>query len=67
MELSHADEPGKWVDYTSLREQYLNGFRVFFDKEHTEEYYIVEKNGDLSVFDNFGFIGTYIRESREIA
>ena len=33
MELSHADEPGKWVDYTSLREQYLNGFRVFFDKE----------------------------------
>ena len=57
----NKDEPGKWVDYTSLREQYLNGFRVFFDKNHTEEYYIVEKNGDLSVFDNFGFIGTYIR------
>lgn len=36
-----------------------NGKTIFKDTEHPEQYFLLEKNGDLSVYDNYGFFTTY--------
>lgn len=59
LDIGDIRDTSKWIRSTTLKEEYLNGYRVFFDKGNIEQYYIVEKNGNLSVFDNYGWIATY--------
>lgn len=59
LEIGDIKDTSRWMRSSTLREEYMNGFRVFFDKERPEEFYIVERNGDLSVFDTYGHIATY--------
>lgn len=44
---------------TSLKMVKKNGKTIFKDLDHTGQYYLLEKNGDLSVYDNEGFVITY--------
>lgn len=44
---------------TPLKRISKNGKTVFIDKESPGQYYIVEINGDLSAYDEDGFIVTY--------
>lgn len=59
LDIGDIRDTSKWIRSTTLKEEYLNGYSVFFDKGNIEQYYIVEKNGNLSVFDNYGWIATY--------
>ena len=59
LDIGDISDTSKWIRSTTLQEEYLNGYRVFFDKSNIEQYYIVEENGNLSVFDNYGWIATY--------
>lgn len=59
LDIGDISDTSKWIRSTTLKEEYLNGFRVFFDKVNTAQYYIIEKNGNLSAFDNYGWIATY--------
>lgn len=59
LDIGDISDTSKWVRSTTLKEEYLNGYRVFFDKGNVEQYYIVEENGNLSVFDSYGWIATY--------
>lgn len=59
LDIGDISDTSKWIRSTTLQEEYLNGYRVFFDKGNIEQYYIVEENGNLSVFDNYGWIATY--------
>lgn len=38
-----------------------NGKIIFKDTEHPEQYFLLENNGDLSVYDNEGYFETYKR------
>ena len=44
---------------TPLIKTQKNEKTIFKDTEHQEQFFIVENNGDLSVYDNYGFVSTY--------
>ncbi|RZK04548.1 MAG: hypothetical protein EOO46_16460 [Flavobacterium sp.] len=44
---------------TPLIKKTKNGKTIFKDTEHPEQYYLLENNGDLSVYDNYGFVATF--------
>lgn len=44
-----------------LKKEKRKGKTIFKDTEHPEQYYVLENNGDLSVFDNYGFVESYKR------
>lgn len=44
---------------TQLIKTQKNGKTVFKDTEHPEQFFLLENNGDLSVYDNYGFVSTY--------
>jgi hypothetical protein len=44
---------------TLLTRKTVNGKTVYVDTDEPEQYYVVEKNGNLSAYDNYGFIETY--------
>jgi hypothetical protein len=47
------------TDPKLLIKKTVNGKTVYIDKENPEQYFVVEKNGDLSAYDNYGHIETY--------
>lgn len=44
---------------TPLIKTKKNGKTIFKDTEHPEQFFLLESNGDLSVYDNYGFVATY--------
>lgn len=44
---------------TPLIKTTKNGKTIFKDTEHPEQFFLLENNGDLSVYDNYGFVATY--------
>jgi uncharacterized membrane protein YvbJ len=44
---------------TPLIKTKKNGKTIFKDTEHPEQFFLLENNGDLSVYDNYGFVATY--------
>ena len=44
---------------TPLIKKQKDGKTIFMDTEHTEQYFLIDENGDLSVYDNYGFVETY--------
>jgi hypothetical protein len=47
------------TDPKPLIKKIVNGKTRYIDKDNPEQYFVVEKNGDLSAYDNYGFIETY--------
>lgn len=37
----------------------VNGKTMYIDEDNPEQYFVVEKNGNLSAYDNYGYIETY--------
>lgn len=50
-------KPSDWA--TPIKKKIENGKTIFNDTEHPEQYFVLEKNGDLSVYDNYGLVVTY--------
>jgi len=50
-----------WRSHRRLRKTKRNGKEIYIDTEslNEEEYYRIEPNGNLAVFDNHGYIATY--------
>lgn len=44
---------------TPLIKKIKNGKTIYKDTEHPEQFYLLEDNGDLSVYDNYGFVATF--------
>jgi len=42
-----------------LRKTTKNGNVIYINTENNEEYYQIKPNGNLDVFDNYGYIATY--------
>jgi len=56
----HMLEIGRpWQYPKELKKITKNGKVVYLDTDNNEEYYRIDSNGDLSVFDNYGYITTY--------
>jgi hypothetical protein len=58
----HVLESGNkhnWTPYYVLTKTTKNGKVIFLDNENGEEYYRIEPNGDLAVFDIYGYITTF--------
>lgn len=49
-----------WIKSFDLKRKESNGRIIFFNMtEECDDYYQLEKNGNLSAWDNLGYIGTY--------
>jgi hypothetical protein len=59
MDITVISDLQRRTDPTLLIKKTINSKTVYIDKENPEQYYVLEKNGDLSAYDNYGFIETY--------
>jgi hypothetical protein len=57
--VSKSNKNERSVLTTPLIKQADKGRTIFWDRDVPEQYYILDKNGNLSAYDNYGFIETY--------
>lgn len=50
----------KWKTHTKLIKKNIDGKSVLMDTDNMEEYYLISNEG-LKVYDNYGYIATYLR------
>ena len=62
LEMGESNSTDKWIRFTSLVKSNRKGETIYEDKESgRSEYYKVDKNGNMSVFDDLGYITTHKR------
>lgn len=55
----------RWIEQCSLKRIIKNGVTIYKNSDYGyDDYYIINQNNNLEVFDNYGYIATYKRTNR---
>ena len=54
-----------WIEQCSLTRIIKNGVTIYKNSDsYYDDYYIINQDNNLEVFDNYGYIATYKRTNR---
>ena len=55
----------RWIEEWSLTRIIKNGVTIYKNSDsYYDDYYIINQDNNLEVFDNYGYISTYKRTNR---
>ena len=55
----------RWIEQCSLKRIIKNGVTIYKNSDYGyDDYYIINQDNNLEVFDNYGYIATYKRTNR---